>query len=67
VIVAIDAGAGGVDLRLADGTGEGSVTRGRHLVSDRICPGSGAVAPAAEVRALSGKGEALVLVRAVAP
>jgi hypothetical protein len=66
VIVALDAGAGGVDLRLADGTGEGTVTRGRHVVSDRTCPPSGGT-PAAELRALSGKGEALVLMRSVAP
>ncbi len=67
VIAALDAGASGLDLRLVDAAGEGIVTRGRHVVSDRICPSPGGAPPAAELRLLAGKGEALVLTRPVGP
>ncbi len=67
VVAALDGGAGGIDLRLADGAGEGLVTRGRYVASDRICPVPGGKPIVAELRMLAGKGEALVLMRAVGP
>ena len=66
VIAALDGGAGGLDLRLADGAGEGAVTQARYVVADRLCPSPGGRPGAAELRLLSGKGEALVLMRPVA-
>ncbi len=63
VIAALDGGAGGLDLRLADGAGEGAVTQARYVVADRLCASPGGRAGAAELRLLAGKGEALVLVR----
>ncbi len=65
VIAALDSGAGGLDLRLADGAGEGAITEARYVVADRLCAAPGGRAGTAELRLLSGKGEALVLVRPV--
>ena len=65
VIAALDAGAAGLDLRLADGAGEGALTQARYVVADRLCAGPGGRAGAAELRLLAGKGEALVLLRTV--
>lgn len=64
VIAALDREGTGLELRLLDSsTGESSLVRGRHLVSDRRCAPRGAAAGAAEIRLGSGKGDALVLVR----
>jgi hypothetical protein len=65
VIAALDNGASGLDLRLVDGAGEGGVTEARHVVADRVCAAPNGKPGAAELRALSGKAEALVLVRPV--
>jgi hypothetical protein len=67
VIAALDGGASGLDLRLVDGAGEGTITRGRFVATDRICATPGGKAGTAELRVLAGKGDALVLMRAVAP
>jgi hypothetical protein len=48
-----------------DGAGEGGVTEARHVVADRVCAAPNGKPGAAELRALSGKAEALVLVRPV--
>jgi hypothetical protein len=66
VIAALDGGAGGVDLRVVDGAGEATITRGRYVVADRVCATPGGKAGTAELRLLAGKGEALVLMRPVA-
>lgn len=66
VIAALDRGGSGLDLRLLDtSSGESSVVRARHVVSDRRCAGASAVPGSAELRLGSGKGEALVLIRPV--
>jgi hypothetical protein len=67
VIAALDGGASGLDLRLVDGAGEGSVTRGRYVATDRICSTPGGKAGMAELRLLAGKGDALVVMRVVSP
>lgn len=67
VIAALDAGAAGLDLRIADPGGEGTVTRAHHVVSDRLCGAASGKPGAAELRVLSGKADALVLVRALGP
>jgi len=68
VLAALDRGGTGLDLRLANAsTGENTVTRGRFVVTDRICaPAAGAKA-SAELRLTTGKGDALVLVRPLSP
>lgn len=63
VIAALDAGAGGLDLRIADPAGDGAVTRAHHVVADRLCGPASGKPGAAELRVLSGKADALVLVR----
>lgn len=66
VTAALDRGGSGLDLRLADAaTNEGVVTRGRYVVTDRLCAGAGGVKGTAELRLLTGKGDALVLTRTV--
>jgi hypothetical protein len=64
VVAALDAGASGIDLRLADGTGESTVARARYVTADRVCAAGGKPA-VAELRALSGKADALVVMRVV--
>ncbi|UQA63386.1 hypothetical protein [Polyangium aurulentum] len=67
VIATLDRNGSGLDLRLADAsTGEAPIVRGRFLVSDRLCASVTPVKGTAELRLLSGKAEALVLVR-IAP
>jgi hypothetical protein len=62
VVVALDAGGTGLDLRLIDATTrESAVTRARYVVSDRLCAGPAARAGAIELRLGSGKADALVL------
>ncbi|WP_437740147.1 hypothetical protein WMF39_31165 [Sorangium sp. So ce1504] len=64
VIVALDADGAGVDLRLVDtSTGESSLARARHVVSDSRCAGPAAVPASIELRLAHGKGDALVLIR----
>ncbi|WP_437293651.1 hypothetical protein [Sorangium sp. So ce426] len=64
VIVALDADGAGVDLRLVDtSTGESSLARARHVVSDSRCAGPAAVPASIELRLADGKGDALVLIR----
>ncbi|MGK3991929.1 hypothetical protein [Sorangium sp. So ce1024] len=64
VIAALDAEGAGVDLRLVDtSTGESSLARARHVVSDSRCAGPAAVPASIELRLAAGKGEALVLTR----
>ncbi|WP_437807856.1 hypothetical protein [Sorangium sp. So ce1078] len=64
VIAALDAGGAGVDLRLVDtSTGESSLARARHVVSDSRCAGASPVPASIELRLADGKGEALVLTR----
>jgi hypothetical protein len=62
-LTALDAGASGLDLRLVDGGGESTVTRARYVTADRVCAAGGKPA-VAELRALSGRADALVVVRA---
>jgi hypothetical protein len=67
VIAALDQAGAGLDLRLVDASsGEGIVTRGRDVVSDRLCAGAAAKQGAAELRLSAGKGDALVLIRPLA-
>jgi hypothetical protein len=64
VIAALGQGGTGVDLRLVDAsTGEGTVTRARHVVSDRRCAGKTVMTGSIELRLAAGKGDALVLTR----
>ncbi|MGK3960489.1 hypothetical protein WMF38_46470 [Sorangium sp. So ce118] len=64
VIAALDAEGAGVDLRLVDtSTGESSLARARHVVSDSRCAGPAPVPASIELRLAAGKGEALVLTR----
>ena len=66
VVAAIDAGGDGVDLRLIDAaSGEGPITRGVRVATDRICAGALPKVGSYELRLASGKASALVLVRAV--
>ncbi|HZF47747.1 MAG TPA: hypothetical protein VE093_03805 [Polyangiaceae bacterium] len=66
VIAALDAGGSGVDLRLVNtATDESTLTRARHVVAERLCASSLAIAGAAELRLGAGKADALVLVRPV--
>lgn len=65
VIAALDAGGSGLDVRLVDGAGESTVSRARYVVSDRVCAAPNGKAGAAEIRMLSGKAEALLVVRPV--
>ncbi len=68
VIAAVDAGGSGIDLRIVDGTsGESSLVRGATVASDRLCAGGAAKPARAELRLSSGKADALVLVRPIAP
>ncbi|WP_159397619.1 hypothetical protein [Sorangium cellulosum] len=64
VIAALDAEGAGVDLRLVDtSTGESSLARARHVVSDSRCAGAAPVPASIELRLAAGKGDALVLTR----
>ncbi|APR81026.1 Hypothetical protein A7982_06373 [Minicystis rosea] len=67
VVAALDTGGSGLDLRLVDGAGEGHVTQARHVVADRVCAAPNGKPGLAEIRLLSGKAEALVLLRPVTP
>ncbi|TKC99687.1 hypothetical protein [Polyangium fumosum] len=68
VTAALDRGGSGLDLRLADAsTGENTVTRGRFVLSDRLCAGDAGAKGNAEIRLLAGKADALVLVRPLPP
>jgi hypothetical protein len=65
VVVALDVGGSGIDLRLvASGARDGPVGRARYVTSDRLC-GPTVKAGTAELRLSSGKANALVLVRNV--
>lgn len=68
VLAALDAGAQGLDMRLIDtATSESSLVRGANVVSDHVCA-SGAPKPGKiELRVTTGKSDALVLVRPLAP
>lgn len=64
VIAALDAEGAGIDLRLLDtSTGESSLARARHVVSDRRCAGTTAMPASIELRLTAGRGEALVVTR----
>lgn len=75
VVGALDGGGAGIELRLASvdsaagsgasAVGQGQLTRGRLVASDRLCAGSEAAAGVAEVGLRAGKADALVLVRPV--
>lgn len=66
VIAALDTGGSGVDLRLVNtATDESTLARARHVVADRLCASSLAIAGAAELRLGAGKTDALLLVRPV--
>lgn len=68
VIVALDAGAQGLDLRVIDGTtSETSLVRGATVASERLCAGGAPRAGKAELRLSTGKADALVLTRLVPP
>lgn len=67
VLAALDAGGSGLDLRLVDGAGESTLSRARHVTADRVCAAPGGKPAAAELRVLSGKAEALVVMREVGP
>jgi hypothetical protein len=68
VVVALDAGGAGVDLRIIDGQSgeEFSVSRGRLLAQSRICAAGRPRNLRGELRLGAGKTDALVVVR-VAP
>ena len=64
VTASLDRAGSGLDLRLADSsTGESTVTRGRFVVTDRFCASKGGAKGTAELRLMTGKAEALVLLR----
>jgi hypothetical protein len=66
VIVALEGGGSGIDLRLVDGaTGEGTITRSRFVAADRLCAAPSSKPGAYEIRLGAGKAEALVLARVV--
>jgi hypothetical protein len=68
VVVGLDSGGSGVDLRLVDGQSgeEFSMTRGRLLAQSRVCAAGRARNLRAELRLGAGKADALVVMR-VAP
>lgn len=63
VIVALEAGGTGIDLRLVDGAGEASLTRARYVVSDHVCSAKGGRPASIELRLLGGRANAMVLTR----
>jgi hypothetical protein len=65
VVVGIDAGGAGVDLRLVDGQSgeEFSLARGRLLAQSRVCAAGRARSLRGELRLAAGKADALVVVR----
>jgi hypothetical protein len=65
VVVALDAGGAGVDLRLVDGqTGEEfSLARGRLVAQSRVCATGRARTLRGELRLGAGKADALVVMR----
>ena len=66
VVVALDAGGAGIDLRVADAqTKDGEVVRARYVTSARLCAGKTPARGVAELRLDAGKADALVLVRPV--
>jgi hypothetical protein len=66
VIVALEGGGSGIDLRLVDGaTGEGTITRSRVVAADRLCAAPPGKPGTSEIRLGAGKAEALVLARVV--
>jgi len=68
VVAALDRGGSGLDLRVADAsTGESTVSRGRFVVTERFCAPSAGAKGTAEIRLLTGKADALVLLRPLAP
>jgi hypothetical protein len=69
VVVALDAGGAGVDMRLVDGQSgeEFSLARGRLLAESRVCATGHARSLRAELHLGAGKADALVLTRPAAP
>ncbi len=65
VTAALDAGGSGLDLRLVDSAGEGTVTRARYVAAGRLCAPPGGKTGSAELRLMSGKADALLLVRSL--
>jgi hypothetical protein len=65
VVVGLDSGGSGVDLRLVDGQSgeEFSLTRGRLLAQSRVCAAGRARNLRAELRLGAGKADALVVMR----
>jgi hypothetical protein len=63
VLAALDTGGSGLDLRLVDASGEGTVTRSRYVAAGRLCAPPGGKTGSAELRLSSGKADALLLVR----
>jgi hypothetical protein len=65
VVVALDAGGAGVDLRMVDGQSgeEFSLARGRLVAESRICASGRPRAVRGELRVGAGKTDALVVVR----
>jgi hypothetical protein len=68
VVVALDPGGAGVDMRLVDGQSgeEFSLARGRLLAESRICASGHARNLRAELHLVAGKADALVVTRPVA-
>lgn len=67
VIVALDGGGTGVDLRLTAPGTDGTLTRSPDVAGDRLCAGSAPVQGTYELRLGAGKADALVVTRAVLP
>lgn len=68
VVAALDSGGQGIDLRIIDtASQESSLVRGAAVASDRLCAGAAPKVGSAELRLSSGKGDALVLTRAIPP
>ncbi|MEO5729578.1 MAG: hypothetical protein ABI134_28775, partial [Byssovorax sp.] len=67
VIVALDGGGTGVDLRLTAPGTDGTLTRTPDVAGDRLCAGSAPVQGTYELRLGAGKADALVVTRAVLP
>lgn len=66
VVVALDNGGSGLDLRIVgEATGEGAVTHGRRVASDRLCGASASKPSTLELRLDTGRADALVLARVV--
>jgi hypothetical protein len=65
IVVGLDSGGSGVDLRLVDGQSgeEFSLTRGRLLAQSRVCAAGRARNLRAELRLGAGKADALVVTR----